>query len=177
LHYIKPEKAYVHHLDDDRKTYVDISSSKLEKTKEEISEQISSVLERNFPAKPDKKVCEACDYKVICPDKKFQVQIVSPDLKKAALKTAEPAPKPSAGKKGKLGAATMKKAERLAKNSGVVRVDDNTFKVRSSSDKRKFYTVTSGRCTCRGYREFSMRKSGKPNCSHLEAIRFFLKKN
>ena len=68
---LKPQKACVHHLDDDKKEFVDISPSKLEEVKGQITDDIVSIMSTNrqFIAKPDKKVCKECDYKVICPYK------------------------------------------------------------------------------------------------------------
>jgi DNA helicase-2/ATP-dependent DNA helicase PcrA len=76
---LKPEKACVHHLDDDKKEFVDISSSKLEEVKRQIADDIVSIMSTNrqFIAKPDKKVCKECDYSVICPYKETKVKFPS----------------------------------------------------------------------------------------------------
>jgi len=69
----------------------------------------------------------------------------------------------------------MEKAEKLAEKS-VVQTDDKTFNVRSGSDPNKFYTVTDKRCDCEGFRRASRRgPDTAPNCSHMEAVRFFKK--
>ncbi len=69
---LKPEKAYVHHLDENKQSEVDISQNHLENTKEEIKKQVNEILDRQFPAKPNKEICADCDYKMICPYKKFK---------------------------------------------------------------------------------------------------------
>ncbi len=71
---LKPDKACVHHLDENKKTFVDISSSKLEAVKKEIKEDISSIMSptREFIAKPNKKICKECDFRVICPYKNIK---------------------------------------------------------------------------------------------------------
>lgn len=74
---LKPEKACVHHLDENKKHYVDISSTQLTSTKVQIGSQISQVLKRQFPPRPDKLACTECDYRVICPYKNFRVGVVS----------------------------------------------------------------------------------------------------
>lgn len=69
---LKPEKAYVHHLDEDTQSNVDISEKYLEGTKKEIKQQVNEILARKFTAKPKTEVCTDCDYKIICPYKKFK---------------------------------------------------------------------------------------------------------
>jgi ATP-dependent DNA helicase UvrD/PcrA len=67
---LKPEVACVHHLDENKKTYVDISPSSLEGVKKQIKNDITSIMSRQFEAKPDKKICKECDFRLICPYKK-----------------------------------------------------------------------------------------------------------
>ena len=74
---LKPKKAFVHHLDKNTKTEVDISKKNLDETKEVIREGIKKVLSRKFPAKPEKEICTDCDYKVICPFKKFKTGVAA----------------------------------------------------------------------------------------------------
>ncbi|MED5282811.1 MAG: rhodanese-like domain-containing protein, partial [Thermoproteota archaeon] len=73
---------------------------------------------------------------------------------------------------------TIKKAEKLVANGGVVKIEDDLFQVKSSSDPSKSYFVTSDSCECPGFKNFYKFHHGKglkANCSHLEAIRIFLK--
>ena len=79
-----------------------------------------------------------------------------------------------------LSANTIKKAEKLVENGGVVKIEDDLFQVKSSSDPSKSYFVTSDSCECPGFKNFYKFHHGKglkANCSHLEAIRIFLKEN
>ena len=73
---------------------------------------------------------------------------------------------------------TIRKAEKLVKNGGVVKIEDDLFQVKSSSDPSKSYFVTPDSCECPGFKNFYKFHHGKglkANCSHLEAIRIFLK--
>ena len=75
---------------------------------------------------------------------------------------------------------TIKKAEKLVENDGVVKIEDDLFQVKSSSDPSKSYFVTSDSCECPGFKNFYKFHHGKglkANFSHLEAIRIFLKEN
>ena len=79
-----------------------------------------------------------------------------------------------------LSSNTIKKAEKLVQNDGVVKIEDDLFQVKSSSDPSKSYFVTSDSCECPGFKNFYKFHHGKglkANCSHLEAIRIFLKEN
>ena len=79
-----------------------------------------------------------------------------------------------------LSSNTIKKAEKLVTNGGVVKIEDDLFQVKSSSDPSKSYFVTSDSCECPGFKNFYKFHHGKglkANCSHLEAIRIFLKEN
>jgi hypothetical protein len=74
-------------------------------------------------------------------------------------------------------ASTIRKAKELAKN-GVVKIEDDLYQVRSSSDPSKSYFVTSESCDCKGFKNFYKFHHGKglkANCSHLEAVRIFKK--
>ena len=76
-----------------------------------------------------------------------------------------------------MSANTIKKAKSLAKN-GVVKVEEDLYQVRSSSDPAKSYFVTSDTCECEGFKNFYKLHHGKglkANCSHLEAVRIFKK--
>ena len=75
---------------------------------------------------------------------------------------------------------TIRKAEKLVGNGGVVKIENDLFQVKSSSDPLKSYFVTSDSCECPGFKNFYKFHHGKglkANCSHLEAIRIFLKEN
>ena len=79
-----------------------------------------------------------------------------------------------------LSSNTIRKAKKLVDNEGVVKIEDNLFQVKSSSDPSKSYFVTSDSCECPGFKNFYKFHHGKglkANCSHLEAIRIFLKEN
>jgi hypothetical protein len=72
-------------------------------------------------------------------------------------------------------ANTVKKAKSLAKD-GVVKVDEDLYQVRSTSDPSKSYFVTLDTCECEGFKNFYKFHHGKglkANCSHLEAVRIF----
>ena len=79
-----------------------------------------------------------------------------------------------------LSSNTIKKAEKLVESGGVVKIEDDLFQVKSSSDPSKSYFVTPDSCECPGFKNFYKFHHGKglkANCSHLEAIRIFLKEN
>lgn len=71
----------------------------------------------------------------------------------------------------------MKKAKALAQN-GVVKIDEDLYQVKSTSDPSKSYFVSSDTCECEGFKNFYRFHHGKglkANCSHLEAVRIFKK--
>ena len=77
-----------------------------------------------------------------------------------------------------LSSNTIRKAEKLVNQDCVVRIEDNLFQVKSSSDPTKSYFVTQDTCECLGFKNFYKFHHGKglkANCSHIEAIRIFLK--
>ncbi|CAE6500678.1 hypothetical protein [Candidatus Nitrosotenuis uzonensis] len=77
-----------------------------------------------------------------------------------------------------MSAGTIKKAQKLVDEGNVVQVDDDLFQVRSSSDPQKSYMVTHDSCDCLGFKNFYKFHHGKgikANCSHLEAVRLYLK--
>ena len=79
-----------------------------------------------------------------------------------------------------LSSNTIRKAQKLVDNGGVIKIEDDLFQVKSSSDPSKSYFVTSDSCECPGFKNFYKFHHGKglkANCSHLEAIRMFLNKN
>ncbi len=51
-----------------------------------------------------------------------------------------------------LSSNTIKKAEKLVENGGVVKIEDDLFQVKSSSDPSKSYFVTSDSCECPGFK-------------------------
>ena len=79
-----------------------------------------------------------------------------------------------------MSASTIRKAKKLVEDGNVIKLDDDLFQVRSSSDPDKSYMVTADSCDCLGFKNFYKFHHGKgikANCSHLEAVRIFLKKN
>ena len=71
---------------------------------------------------------------------------------------------------------TIRKAKKLVENGSVVKVDDDLYQIKSSSDPEKSYFVTSDTCECAGFKNFYKFHHGsglKANCSHLEAVRIF----
>lgn len=66
---LDPKKATVHHLDKNTREEVDISKPALEKTKQTIKLQIDGIAGHKFKARPKQKLCVACDYKNICPNR------------------------------------------------------------------------------------------------------------
>ena len=75
---------------------------------------------------------------------------------------------------------TIRKAKKLVETGCIVKIEDDIFQVKSSSDPSKSYFVTSDSCECLGFKNFYKFHHGKglkANCSHLEAIRIFLKEN
>lgn len=76
-----------------------------------------------------------------------------------------------------MSASTIRKAKKLVEEGNVIKIDDELFQVRSSSDPEKSYMVTLDSCDCLGYKNFYKFHHGKglkANCSHLEAVRIFL---
>ncbi|QQG48737.1 MAG: ATP-dependent helicase [archaeon] len=63
---LDPQKAYVHHLDENRKSEVDISASVLGATRNEVAEEVSKILRKQFPPRPSARTCSECDYAMIC---------------------------------------------------------------------------------------------------------------
>ena len=77
-----------------------------------------------------------------------------------------------------MSASTIRKAKKLVENSNVVRIDDDLYQIKSSSDPTKSYFVTSESCECEGFKNFYKFHHGKglkANCSHLEAMKIFKK--
>jgi hypothetical protein len=75
-----------------------------------------------------------------------------------------------------MSASTLRKAKKLVESGGIVKVDDNLYQIKSSSNPEKSYFVTSDTCECPGFKNFYKFHHGKglkANCSHLEAIRIF----
>ena len=73
---------------------------------------------------------------------------------------------------------TIRKAKKLVENSGVAKIDDELYQVKSSTDPEKSYMVERGSCECLGFKNFYKFHHGKglkANCSHLEAVRIFKK--
>ena len=79
-----------------------------------------------------------------------------------------------------MSANTIRKAKKLVQSNAVVKIDDDLYQVKSSSDPAKSYMVTSDSCDCMGFKNFYKFHHGKglkANCSHLEAVRIFTKEN
>lgn len=75
---------------------------------------------------------------------------------------------------------TLRKARKLFESGGVVKIEEDLYQIKSSSDPTKSYFVTSESCECAGFKNFYKFHHGrglKANCSHLEAIRIFKKEN
>jgi len=70
------------------------------------------------------------------------------------------------------------KAKKLVEAEGVVKVEEDLYQVKSSSDPSKSYMVTNDSCDCLGFKNFYKFHHGKglkANCSHLEAVRIYKK--
>ena len=79
-----------------------------------------------------------------------------------------------------MSASTLRKAKKLVETGGVVKVDEDLYQIKSSSNPEKSYFVTSDTCECPGFKNFYKFHHGtglKANCSHLEAIRIFKKES
>jgi hypothetical protein len=75
---------------------------------------------------------------------------------------------------------TLRKARKLFESGGVVKIEEDLYQIKSSSDPTKSYFVTSESCECAGFKNFYKFHHGrglKANCSHLEAVRIFKKEN
>ena len=74
---------------------------------------------------------------------------------------------------------TIRKAQKLVDSGNIVKIEDDLFQVKSSSDPSKSYFVTTDSCECPGFKNYYKFHHGngkKANCSHLEAVRIFLNK-
>ncbi len=79
-----------------------------------------------------------------------------------------------------MSANTIRKAKKLVENGGVVKLDQDMYQIKSSSDPNKSYIVSDDSCECPGFKNFYKFHHGKgikANCSHLEAVRIFKKEN
>ena len=75
-----------------------------------------------------------------------------------------------------MSANTIRKAKKLVESGCVVKIEEDLFQIKSSSDPEKSYFVTSDTCECLGFKNFYKFHHGKglkANCSHLEAVRIF----
>jgi len=73
-------------------------------------------------------------------------------------------------------ANTIRKAKKLVEKDGVIKIEEELFQVKSSSDPDKSYMVTEDTCDCQGFKNYYKFHHGnglKANCSHLEAVRIF----
>jgi hypothetical protein len=79
-----------------------------------------------------------------------------------------------------MSANTIRKAKKLVESGCIEKIDDDLYQIKSSSDPNKSYFVTSDTCECQGFKNFYKFHHGKglkANCSHLEAMRIFIKGN
>ena len=75
-----------------------------------------------------------------------------------------------------MSANTIRKAKKLVESGCVVKIEEDLFQIKSSSDPEKSYFVTSDACECLGFKNFYKFHHGKAlkaNCSYLEPIRLF----
>lgn len=75
---------------------------------------------------------------------------------------------------------TLRKARKLVESGGVVKIDEDLYQIKSSSDPDKSYFVASDTCECPGFKNFYKFHHGKglkANCSHLEAVKIFKNEN
>ena len=75
---------------------------------------------------------------------------------------------------------TIRKAKKFVENNCVAKIDECLFQVKLSTRPSESYFVTLTSCDCQGFKNFYKFHHGKglkANCSHLEAIRIFLKEN
>ena len=61
-----PSKAYIHNLEENTISEVNIDKNELQAVEEEIKEIINNILNKHFPKNIDKAKCEICDWKLIC---------------------------------------------------------------------------------------------------------------
>ena len=79
-----------------------------------------------------------------------------------------------------MSANTIRKAKKLVESGSVVKIEDDLYQIKSSSNSDKSYFVTSDTCECPGFKNFYKFHHGKglkANCSHLEAVRIFINEN
>ncbi|PTD94493.1 hypothetical protein C9439_02160 [archaeon SCG-AAA382B04] len=63
---LNPQRATVHHLDDNSNSNVVIEEDELEKTEKEVKNEVRKIMHRDFPKMPSKDKCSDCDFKYIC---------------------------------------------------------------------------------------------------------------
>lgn len=66
---LNPKQACIHHLDGNKKDYVDITEPELEKASQEMDKAISNIIRGGFDSKPSPS-CTQCDWQRICSRKK-----------------------------------------------------------------------------------------------------------
>jgi hypothetical protein len=77
-----------------------------------------------------------------------------------------------------MSASTLRKAKKLVDSGDVVKIEEDLYQIKSSSDPNKSYFVTSDSCECLGFKNFYKFHHGKglkANCSHIEAIKILKK--
>lgn len=181
----RPEKALIHHLDTQKKDYVDISEKMLKETQAKIEKKVDKIVSGNFEATPDSPKCEGCDFRPICSFKGFEVG-VSFEPVRSAKKSASMRPDDDVDEVREdlesnpvlpsiVSKSMTKKAEKMVSKS-LKENPDGSFQITSSSDTSKSYNVTESKCECKGFRDYSMRHPGTiPTCSHIEAVKLFKK--
>ena len=177
---IHPERAIVHHLDTDKKDYVDISDEKLEKTRKGIESKVDSILESKFKAAPEDDKCNGCDFRALCPHKGFDVGVSFKPISHAKRKEPARTGDSIIGDEGPLGpsiiSSRMKtKAANIAdaiRAGGIGPDAGGTHMIVSDSDPNRVYRVTKTSCQCKGFKTYSQRNPGTiPTCSHIEAVK------
>jgi DNA helicase-2/ATP-dependent DNA helicase PcrA len=65
---LNPQQACIHHLDGNKKNYVDITQPQLDRAAEEMKEAVTDITSREFSPNPSKD-CADCDWNEICSHK------------------------------------------------------------------------------------------------------------
>ena len=60
-----------------------------------------------------------------------------------------------------MSASTIRKAKKLVDNGDVIKVDEDLYQIKSSSDPNKSYFVTPDTCECLGFKNFYKFHHGK----------------
>lgn len=182
-----PQRAVVHHLDTDKKEYVDIGEDVLDKTKSGVDDKVRKIVSEEFEPAPEESKCRGCDFRSLCPHKGFSVgadfRPVASNRRSgppADMSEPETPHEHPGGEAGDLGPSVVsdnmrRKAEELAQaitSGGIRRGGDGSYIITSGSDPGKTYRVTGASCQCMGFRRYPMRHPGtRSACYHTEAVR------